>query len=119
MKKISVYDPAMCCPTGVCGPSVDPKLAAFSADLDWLTKQGVEVERYNLAQQPQAFADSRLVTGELQKDADCLPLVVIDEKIVACGCYPDRATLAKFFGMDVDGVVQVMPSCGCKPGNCC
>ena len=117
--KIEIFDPAMCCPTGVCGPSVDPKLAAFSADLDWLTRQGFEVERYNLAQQPQAFADNQLVKGELQKDTGCLPLVLIDGKIVASGNYPDRTTLAKFFGMDVDGVAQVMPSCGCKPGNCC
>ena len=119
MKKIRVYDPAMCCSTGVCGPSVDPKLAAFSADLDWLARQGIEVERYNLAQQPQAFADNQLVTEELQKDADCLPLLLVDEKIVACGCYPDRATLARFFGIGTDGTVQVMPSCGCKPGSGC
>ena len=54
---IRVFDPAMCCSTGVCGPSVDPELARFAADLDWLKKQGVTVERFNLSQQPAAFAD--------------------------------------------------------------
>jgi len=26
MKTIEIFDPAMCCSSGVCGPSVDPKL---------------------------------------------------------------------------------------------
>ena len=26
MKKIEIFDPAMCCSTGVCGPGVDPEL---------------------------------------------------------------------------------------------
>jgi hypothetical protein len=29
MAKMQVFDPAMCCSTGVCGPSVDPTLRAF------------------------------------------------------------------------------------------
>ena len=56
MKTIEVYDPAMCCSTGVCGPEVDPVLVAFAADLKWVADQGVTVRRYNLGQEPQAFA---------------------------------------------------------------
>ena len=41
---IRVFDPAMCCSTGVCGPGVDPELARFASDVDWLQKQGVKVE---------------------------------------------------------------------------
>ncbi|WP_441286949.1 arsenic metallochaperone ArsD family protein [Sorangium sp. KYC3313] len=55
---IRVSDPAMCCSTGVCGPSVDPELARFAGDVDWLQKQGGTVERYNLSQQPSAFTGS-------------------------------------------------------------
>ena len=58
MTKLAVYDPPMCCSTGVCGPAVDPVLPRVAADLDWLKRQGVQVERYNLAQQPQAFASN-------------------------------------------------------------
>lgn len=50
--EIRVFDPPMCCSTGVCGPSVDPELVRFSADLDWLKAQGVTVERYNLSSSP-------------------------------------------------------------------
>lgn len=58
MTRLQVFDPAMCCSTGVCGPHVDPQLPRFSADLEWLGTQGVEVERYNLAQQPRVFVAS-------------------------------------------------------------
>ena len=56
MPKLSVFDKPMCCSSGVCGPEVDPALVNFSADLLWLAGQGVEVERLNPAQQPDAFA---------------------------------------------------------------
>jgi hypothetical protein len=48
MKKLEVYDPAMCCSTGVCGVDVDPVLVQFAADLAWIGEQGVSVTRYNL-----------------------------------------------------------------------
>ena len=51
----------MCCSTGVCGPTVDPLLAAFAADVDWLRAKGVSVSRYNLAQDPQAFVSHPLL----------------------------------------------------------
>jgi hypothetical protein len=53
---LRVFDPAMCCSSGVCGPSVDPELARFAADVAGCSKQGVAVERFNLSQQPGAFA---------------------------------------------------------------
>ena len=62
MTKLQVFDPAMCCSTGVCGPNPDPVLPRFAADLQWLATQGIAVERFNLAQEPQAFAAS--ATGE-------------------------------------------------------
>lgn len=55
-KTLSIYDPAMCCSTGVCGVEVDPRLPRFAADLAWLQGLGVRVERFNLAQDPRAFA---------------------------------------------------------------
>ena len=60
-KKIEVFDPSMCCSTGVCGTEVDPKLVQFASDLAWLKQQGVLVERFNLAQQQGAFASNPLV----------------------------------------------------------
>lgn len=58
MKTLTVFDPAMCCSTGVCGSDVDQVLVDFSADVQWLKSRGVQVERYNLAQQPMSFVQN-------------------------------------------------------------
>ena len=101
MKKVEVFDPAMCCSTGVCGPKVDPALARFAADLHWLANQKVAVERYNLAQQPQAFAASVVVKSALREHGnECLPLILLDGSIISKGCYPTREELAKLAGVE-------------------
>jgi hypothetical protein len=84
----------MCCSTGVCGPDVDPVLPKFAADLDWLKNQGHHVERYNLAQQPQAFIENKAIHHLLSTaGTDCLPVVVVDGEIVSQTVYPSREDL--------------------------
>ena len=100
MTQIQVFDPPMCCSTGVCGPSVDPALVRFAADLDWLQANGVAAERFNLAQQPGAFAESDVVRTALEEEGnECLPLIVVDGLIVSRAAYPDRDTLARLVGL--------------------
>jgi hypothetical protein len=104
MTLIQVFDPPMCCSTGVCGPSVDPEIARFAADLDWLRAQGVVVERYNLAQDPGAFAHSAPVRSALEKEGnERLPLLVVDGRILSRAVYPDRSKLAKIAGLANEG----------------
>ena len=92
----------MCCPSGVCGAAVDPELSRVAADLDWLRGQGVTVERFNLAQEPGAFAEDRVVRAFLQdRGADHLPLVLVDGSAVAEGAYPSREVLAREVGLVV------------------
>jgi hypothetical protein len=101
MNKVEVFDPPMCCSTGVCGPSVDPALARFSADLHWLANQKIAVERYNLAQQPQAFAASEVVKTALkQYGNECLPLILLNGAVISKGRYPNRDELARLTGVE-------------------
>ena len=101
MPKLEVYDPPLCCPTGVCGPNVDPKLVQFAADLEWLKGRSVKVERYNLAQQPGKFADCKPVTDAMVLAGElCLPLILADGEIVSRNTYPNRTDLAGFAGVD-------------------
>ena len=96
MIKVEVFDPPMCCSTGVCGPNVDPTLARFAADVHWLTHQGIHVERYTLSQQPQAFASNPAVKNALEKEGNqCLPLVLVNGQIASKGAYPERDELAR------------------------
>jgi len=101
MKTIQVYDKPMCCSTGVCGPQVDPVLPRFAADLAWLKSQGHQVDRFNLAQQPAAFVENSEVQQLLASEGtDCLPLILIDGRIVSRRDYPSRETLGTWVGSE-------------------
>lgn len=124
---IRVFDPAMCCSSGVCGPSIDPELARFAADVDWLQKQGVKVERFNLSQQPAAFAETSAVKAALERGTEVLPLLMVDDRIAVEGAYPSRETLAALAGVVVKklamapatGVSCCSPSDGTTKTSCC
>ena len=91
MKSIQVYDPPMCCSSGVCGPSIDPILPQFAGFLHQLKSRGVKVERYNLAQQPLAFVQNPAVKAFLDtQGAEKLPLIFIDGELALQGAYPDH-----------------------------
>lgn len=103
MIRVQVFDPAMCCSTGVCGPAVDPVLPKFAADLEWLKSKGVHVERYNLAQEVGAFTSNPIVKTILNGEGTkCLPLVLVDGKIVCQAIYPTRKVLASFVGLEYE-----------------
>jgi Arsenical resistance operon protein ArsD len=94
MKKIQIFDPALCCSTGVCGVDVEQQLVDFSADVDWAKQHGAQIERFNLAQQPMAFAENVTVKGFLERSGqDALPLILLDGDIALAGRYPTRAEL--------------------------
>jgi hypothetical protein len=98
---IEVYDPAMCCSTGVCGPDVDDALADFANDVKWLKSQGVEVKRYNLGQEPEAFKMCEPVLTRLQKSgSEVLPIIMVNGEMVSEGGYPDRTTLMGWSGLN-------------------
>jgi hypothetical protein len=102
--RVEVFDPAMCCSTGVCGPSPDPILPRFAADLEWLAQQGVEVTRHNLAQEPAAFAANFEVTSALaHQGTRCLPMILVNGEVVSKGKYPVRWTLARLAGIEPAG----------------
>jgi hypothetical protein len=91
MKTVQIYDPAMCCSTGVCGPDIDPELVQIAGFLRDLAESGVKVERYNLSQQPIAFAQHAEVKRLLQSEGvEILPLVFMDGELVRKGSYPDE-----------------------------
>ena len=97
---LEVYDPAMCCSTGVRGPQVDPVLVRFSADVKWLQDQGVEVRRFNLSQNPAAFVENEQVKQALtEKGEAALPLLLMDDQVIASGEYPERSQLATTLGL--------------------
>jgi len=126
MTDITVYDPAMCCSTGICGAEVDQRLVTFAADLDWLKSQGVSVTRINLSQEPAKFAANNTVKSVLESSGiEGLPIVLKDDGMRSTGRYPDRAELAQFAGVPIVAVAVPAASSGCcvsaeeKSSGCC
>ncbi len=83
-----VFDPAMGCSTGICGPSIDRELSRFAADVRWLRKQGVTVERFNLSQQPAAFAETSAIKEDLGRGMEVLPLIPLADRVAVKGASP-------------------------------
>jgi sulfur carrier protein ThiS len=99
MKTIQVYDPPMCCSTGLCGTEIDPALVSFAALLTQLGQKGVKVERYNMGQQPMAFVKNPTVKALLDKEStQALPLILLDGEVYLKGRYlsdEERVTFSR------------------------
>jgi Arsenical resistance operon protein ArsD len=100
MKTLQIFDPAMCCSTGVCGPSVDQRLLKLAADCAFLKSKGISVERFNLAHQPEAFTANPVVLEAMGAEAENLPIFLVDGEIRATATYPNRQELASWFGLE-------------------
>ena len=61
MTTIQIFDPALCCSTGVCGVETDQALITFAADVDWAKQNGAQIERFNLG----------AATDGLRRKRDC------------------------------------------------
>ncbi|HMN57357.1 MAG: arsenite efflux transporter metallochaperone ArsD [Burkholderiales bacterium] len=119
MPNIQIFDPALCCSTGVCGVNVNQSLVSFAADVDWARQNGAQVERFNLAQQPLVFADNPTVKGFLQRSGqEALPLVLVDGEVALAGRYPSRSELARWAGIEAPTAAPAQGAC-CSGGRCC
>ena len=109
MKTIQIFDPALCCSSGVCGQDVDQSLVSL----------------FNLAQQPMDFAHNATVKAFLERSgAEALPLVLVDGEVALAGRYPNRAELTRWAGLAAPAAAPVLAevapagSC-CSGGKCC
>ncbi|HYE12503.1 MAG TPA: arsenite efflux transporter metallochaperone ArsD [Patescibacteria group bacterium] len=123
MKKMIIFEPAMCCSTGVCGPSVDPELLRLSTVINNLKKNGVLVERYNLSSNPQIFVDNAEINRMLNTNGvEILPVTMVDGKVVKIKTYPTDEEICKHLGISekyLKGTVtKITKGCGCKDGCC-
>jgi len=126
LKVITVYEAAMCCPTGVCGPSIDPELLRVSAAVEALSKcSGVEVRRFNLSGSPQEFVKNAEVNQRLNDEGvEVLPIVTVDGKIVMTKRYPSNDEFENLLGVTCDCLHDACPveedesdDCSCDSGE--
>jgi arsenite methyltransferase len=121
-RRFELYEPAMCCQTGVCGPSVDQQLIDLRESVRWAESQGAIVGRHNLTSDPDAFVANPKVTGLMTALGDAaLPALVVDGDIAIHGRYPSREELGDLLGTQAPALVELSQSsdgCGCGPGGC-
>ena len=127
MKKMQIFEPAMCCSTGLCGVGVDPELLRISTVLNTLEKSGVKVDRFNLSSAPQEFVTNKLVNSFIkEKGVDGLPVVVLDGEIAITGRYPSNDEFTKLLDIQADLIGNMVKAegkeeteeCDCS-GGCC
>ena len=103
MKKITIYEPAMCCPTGLCGVGVDQELLRISTVSNNLKKKGIEIERFNLTNSPMKFMTNKTVNKMINENGvDDLPFTLVDEEVAITGRYPTNEELADFLDITVN-----------------
>ncbi len=86
---IEIFDPPMCCPTGLCGPALDQTLLDVNEMVMTLQRENLRVERYQMTSNPNAFlgnADVMKLVREKQMEA--LPIIVVRGKVIKVGAYP-------------------------------
>ena len=122
MKKMQIYEPAMCCPTGLCGVSIDPELLRISTVLETLKKNSITVDRYNLTSFPQEFVKNTKVNERLSDEGvEALPIIVVDGKIVITKRYPSNEEFIKLLGLP-EGIIDGNGTTKAKavtPSGCC
>jgi hypothetical protein len=89
---VEIFDPPMCCPTGVCGPTIDPALLDVNELILALQVEGVSVARYQMASHAQAFVNNREVFRLVrEKQLAALPITVVSGRVIKIGAYPTLA----------------------------
>ena len=125
MSKVEVFEPALCCATGVCGEDVDQELVTFSADMDFVRSRGGDVVALQPRQRTAGLRQNDAVKAFLHvAGSDGLPLVLVDGVTAMTGRYPDRAQLAAWAGVEAPARGRSRP-CSTSPtpttagGGCC
>ncbi len=108
MSQIDIFDPAMCCSTGVCGPSIDPELMRVATVINALTNLGFAIKRHNLASEPIDFVANKTVSELLQTEgADVLPITLVDGTVAKTKAYPTNEEFSQWSGVaDRTAVLQ-------------
>ncbi|HJV79172.1 MAG TPA: arsenite efflux transporter metallochaperone ArsD [Paludibacter sp.] len=103
MKAIEIFEEAMCCPTGLCGPSINPDLLRISAVLDTLKRKGINISRHNLKDEPQLYVSNKIVNDFLMKHGvEGLPITLVDGEIVVSKTYPTTKQLSEWTAINLN-----------------
>jgi hypothetical protein len=121
MRKMEIFDPAMCCATGVCGPSIDPELMRIATVINSLKEKGIIIKRHGLANEPQDFITNKVISDLLQKEGvEVLPVTLVDGVVAKIKAYPTNEEIEKWLETKIDSKPSIITSSSCcGPQGCC
>lgn len=86
---VEFFDPPMCCPTGLCGPTLDQSLLDLNEMIMSLQRENLRVERYQMTSHPNAFlSNAEVMKLVREKQMEALPIIVVRGKVIKVGAYP-------------------------------
>lgn len=86
---VELFDPPMCCPTGLCGPALDQTLLDLNEMIMSLQRENLRVERYQMTSNPNAFlGNAEVMSLVREKQMEALPIIVVRGKVIKVGAYP-------------------------------
>lgn len=95
--EIEFFDPPMCCPTGLCGPTLDQALLDVNEMIMSLQHENLRVERYQMTSNPNAFLTNAEVMNLVrEKQMEALPITVVRGKVIKVGAYPSLAEIKAY-----------------------
>lgn len=96
-KRVAIYDPALCCPTGLCGVNIDPELMRMAVVIESLKKKGIIIERYNLRDHPMVYVENKVINALLMKEsAEVLPITTVNGEVALTKQYPSNKQIAEW-----------------------
>ncbi len=117
MNKLEIFDPAMCCSTGVCGPSIDTELLRVATVISNLKEKGIEIKRHNLSSEPQDFIKNKTISDILEKEgSDALPVTLLNDEIIKKKEYPTNEEFSKWLQIEINVDVKEKST---KKGKSC
>lgn len=121
MTELALFEPAMCCSTGVCGPAVNENLLQITSVMNALdTVEGFQAKRYNLSNNPQSFVENEKISQLLQeKGADALPATLLNGEVVKVGEYPSIEEITAFTGIRFVPIDSNNEGCCESNSGCC
>lgn len=109
MRKMEIFDPAMCCATGVCGPSIDPELMRIATVINSLKEKGIIIKRHGLANEPQDFITNKVISDLLQKEGvEVLPVTLVDGVVAKIKAYPTNEEIEKWLETKIDSKPSII-----------
>jgi len=95
--KVTIYEPTLCCSSGVCGPNPDQALIRLQDTIAKIKELGIQTERFTITSHPRQFTQNPEVMKLLQQNQlQALPITEVDGKIVKTGSYPSLEELKSY-----------------------